>query len=353
MTELLAKLLDQDWNVHRINTSYHTAAGRHKNTETSVRKVMHYVSLAGRLKQQLAQAPDSTVLWAGISPTQSGHLRDIMTVLPALKAHNRVFGVVHWGDFDRLFRSAITRRTGSNLVQHLTGFVFLDGLERKCADWIPEHKRFTISNTIDLPSRCSSEEVAEKRRNRLISRPLNVLFLSNMIPEKGYMDVLNAIRILRDRGVACHADFVGRWQSEARCKHFAKRVAEEQLTDIVTVHGGVSDRTVIKQFYLKADAFVLPTYYLIEAQPASILEAINAATPVITTRHAGIPIMLREEEGEALFVPPRDPEAIAEALLRLTQIDVWQAYSDTALRRFQSHFSPDAVKAKWDALLNT
>ena len=61
---------------------------------------------------------------------------------------------------------------------------------------------------------------------------------------------------------------------------------------ICEVHGGVSERSIIKEFLNRADAFVLPTYYPIEAQPISIIEALNSGTPVIATNHASIPEMI-------------------------------------------------------------
>ena len=83
----------------------------------------------------------------------------------------------------------------------------------------------------------------------------------------------------------------------------------------------------------------------------SIVEALNAGTPVVTTRHASIPIMVRESHQEALFVPPHDPQAIAAALRRLADTEQWTGFSHAARQRFLDHFSPEAVRRKWVALL--
>ena len=50
------------------------------------------------------------------------------------------------------------------------------------------------------------------------------------------------------------------------------------------------------------------------------------SAPVVVTRHSGIPEMVRGDK-EALFVPPRDPEAIAEAVQQFTSESMWQAAS--------------------------
>lgn len=185
---------------------------------------------------------------------------------------------------------------------------------------------------------------------RLRAAP-ELLFFSNLIPTKGYLDVLHAVHLLHVEGVSVHADFVGRWQSDAEQAEFLEYVTQHQLDTAVTAHGGVQDRARIKQFYLDADVFLLPSYYPTEAQPLSIVEALNAGTPVVTTRHAGIPNMVRETEQEALFVPPRSPESIAKALHELADPDRWLGFSQAARRRFADHFSPETVRRKWEALI--
>ena len=82
------------------------------------------------------------------------------------------------------------------------------------------------------------------------------------------------------------------------------------------------------------------------------IEALNAGTPVVATRHAGIPHMV-EDGREALLVPPRDPAAIAAAVRQLNEPTTWHGFSVNARRRFVDEFSPDAVRAQWLQLLNT
>ncbi len=348
MTERLAGLLAPNWSVSRINTSFQGTSG---SVAESVRKIGHYGFFSKHLRQQLRSHPSSVVLWTSISPTPIGHLRDLLTIMPGIQPQQKIFAVVHWGDFDRLFSSAITRSTGRRLVQQLSGFVFLDGLADKCSAWIPDHKRFTIPNTIASEHQGSIEEVRAKREEKSRRSVLRILYLSNMIRSKGYFELLESLAILARDKIAFHADFVGRWNSDADRDEFIKFVSAHGLSNCVTAHGGISDRTVIRRFYLNADVFVLPTYYPAEAQPVSILEAISLGTPVITSRHAGIPRMLRENADEALFVPIRSPEAIANALKEICRPDRWLACSVAGEERFRSHFSPAAVQEKWNELL--
>ena len=351
LTEQAARLLESHWAVTRINTSFQGVSHVETSGQLNFAKLLHYPKVLLKARKALREFPNASVIWPSISPSLEGHFRDLTTVLPALRKTQKVFSVIHWGDFDRLFRSPMTRHTARIVVKRLSGFVFNDGLAQKCADWIPEEKRFTIPNTIDEATRCTVEEVAEKQSSRMRRESLNVLYLSNMIPSKGYLDVLAALNILNTQGLRFRADFVGRWQSEQDREAFLKQIIDWTLTDSVTVHGGISDRPTLKRMYLDADAFILPTYYPAEAQPLSILEAINSGTPVITTRHAGIPSMLREDADEGLFVATQNPLEIAAALQKLNDLNSWRKYSEVAVQRFRNHFSPDAVRGKWISML--
>ena len=350
-TQRLADLLAPSCDVHRVDLSAKEAGLTQARVRLRPEKVRHYVGLRRQTGAACQAVPQATVLWTSVSPSPLGHLRDLFTVLPAFRPQQRVYAVVHWGNFERLFTSALTRRTARRLVERVAGFVFLsEQLSQRCARWIPADKRHVIPNTLGTDVLCTPEEVAVKQQRRASRKALRMLFLSNMIPEKGYLDVLAAVGIMRQQGIAVEAHFAGGWTSEADRVAFERQVAANGLQDVVTHYGAVQDRAHVKRLYLEADVFALPTSYPTEAQPLSIIEALNAGTPVVTTAHAGIPEMVRHGQ-EALFVPPHDPPRIAEAVQELADVQQWANFSQAARQRFEDVFSPDVVRRQWEALL--
>ena len=178
-----------------------------------------------------------------------------------------------------------------------------------------------------------------------------MLYLSNMIPEKGYLDLLEALGKLLSEDIPVEAKYAGRWASESDQASFSRRVDELQLSGTVTHLGGISDREQVRSLYIWADVFVLPTYYPTEAQPLTIIESLAAGTPVVSTRHASIPEMVSVGE-EAELVTPRQPDRLADAIRTITSADRWLRASEQARARFDSVFSPHAVRRKWMALLS-
>ncbi len=352
-TETLAGLLEPLGPVHRVDLS--TGDSRHSQIEVRFRpgRVWHYLSAGRRLGNRLKAAGQAPVVWTNMSPSLLGHLRDVLTVVPALARCRTTVAVLHRGTFHTLFESPLTSATARSIVRRISAFVFLDeSLSARCAPWIPDAQRFVIPNTIDEAMLYGPDEIVDKQAAFSADRPFRILYLSSMSPLKGYEDVLSAVSLLVDRGRSVTATFAGRWESDRQEADFKAATRELGIAGHVLHLGGVSDRSVIRRLFLEADAFALPTYHPTEAQPISILEALSAATPVITTRQGGIPGMVAFSE-EALEVPPRDPGAIAGAVEELLSVDRWNRASRAAQARFKSDFHPDAVRLKWADLLQT
>ena len=79
---------------------------------------------------------------------------------------------------------------------------------------------------------------------------------------------------------------------------------------------GLLDWPELERRYREASVFVLPTLY--DAFGLVFPEAMGQGLPVIGTNHCAIPEIIREGV-DGLLVPPRDAEALAEALIALLE----------------------------------
>ncbi|MEO0558537.1 MAG: glycosyltransferase [Bacteroidota bacterium] len=352
-TARLATLIEEKAQVARVNVG--TPEGSHVEAPGGLRfhRAAHALRLRARLRQALAALPEVPVLWPSISPSPLGHLRDRLTVVPAFTDRQSIVGVVHRGDFRTLFTSPLTRWSGRQIVERLAAVVFLtEALSDACASWIPAAKRVVIPNTIShdvIPDAATVQSKQQEWAVRPPGTPLHLLYLSAMIPSKGYEHVLSATALLRDRNVPVQTTFAGRWESDVAARAFSDRVRQLDLADCVDVRGGVS-RNEAGALHLSADVLILPTTYPVEAQPLVVIEAMAAGTPVIVTRHAGLPEMVTENR-EGRFVAPASPAEIADAALRLRSN--WVAFSLAARQRFELAYSPDVVRRQWLQLLDT
>lgn len=126
--------------------------------------------------------------------------------------------------------------------------------------------------------------------------------------QKGVRFLLEAAGLVRatDPGVR----FVVAGDGPLRAE-LERRAAELGLGDGVRFLGYRRD---VPQLVAAFDAYVLPSLW--EGLPLALLEALASGKPIVASRVGGNPEVV-EHERNGLLVPPRSPEALAEAILRL------------------------------------
>lgn len=152
-----------------------------------------------------------------------------------------------------------------------------------------------------------------------LGRPNNevphLLFLSNLMVEKGVMVLLDALQMLKERGVTVVCDFVGSETRDVDSHRIEEEIRNRGLEGMAIYHGRKYGKEK-DAYFRKADIFVFPTYYFNECLPLVILEAMEYGLPVISTNEGGI----RDEviDGRnGYVVETRNAAALADAIERL------------------------------------
>ena len=343
----LARLLEQDHDVVRFNMTLTDRALLSSGYSGARQTIQHYLKLKPKLKSRLSDG--NPVLWANISSQPSGHWRDVMAVVPCLHPNQPVVAVVHWGNFSRIFTHWSMAASARRLVRRLDRVVVLSReLANQIESYVPAGKLCVIPNYV--PQIASKDEFRVKHENYAASSTIRVLYLSHMIKEKGCYDLLKAIAIATKQGLSLEAHFAGRWNAESDEGRFRNEVEHLGLSDIVVIHGPISDRRAVAELHRTSDVFALPSLLAHEAQPLAIMEALSAGTPVIITKLPVLEALVNEEQGASL-VPPRDPEAIANALVTLSNKEVWQKKSCAARKHYKTEYSPKSVRQAWITLI--
>lgn len=137
-----------------------------------------------------------------------------------------------------------------------------------------------------------------------------ILFVGRLGERKGTYDLIAALEKLENilspdvKVYFCGDGEVDRVSEVMREKNLEHRVA----------HVGWCSKSRLREFYGKSMVFVLPSYH--EGLPMSLLEAMYAGIPCITTRVDGIPeLVISGNNG--LLVDPGCPEQIKNCLHQL------------------------------------
>lgn len=158
---------------------------------------------------------------------------------------------------------------------------------------------------------------------------LRILYLSNLMTEKGILEVLDALVLLNSKNIAFEAVVAGSMESGIR-----SRIEErfQQIGSKLSYAGVVTGQTKLACL-MEANTFILPTYYIMEGLPISVLEAMATGNIIITTAHAGIPdVVLNGSNG--FLIQPKSAAAIADTLEEIsadldTMVEKFAVYNRT------------------------
>jgi glycosyltransferase involved in cell wall biosynthesis len=153
--------------------------------------------------------------------------------------------------------------------------------------------------------------------------PIRILYLSNLVESKGYLDVLESVALLANcHGINAFCDFAGSFRCSSDDRHtdniaraeslFRETISRLAIQDRVCFHGPVSGAAKIRLFE-NAHVFVLPTNYCNEGQPISIIEAMASGNAVVSTNFRAIPDMVKHGHNGCL-VQHHNPAEIANAI---------------------------------------
>lgn len=276
---------------------------------------------------------DADVIYLTLSQSIAGNLKDLVIYAICFKKLGNMVVHLHGGGirkliFDKFWvlyqlNKFFLKRMGAVVVLSQSLVKIFEGMIR------PE-RIHTVSNFVDDCMFLNAGDIRKKFAN--LSQ-LRVLFLSNLIPGKGFEELAEAYNLL-DSSLQrkVQIDFAGDFESESQKRIFLNKIKN---TPGLHYHGVVIGREK-KQLLAKAHIFCLPTYYYYyEGQPISILEAYAAGCVVTTTNHGGIADIF--EPGQTgFYVEKKSAKSIADVikaiLSRPGQLERIASYNNTLAR---------------------
>jgi glycosyltransferase involved in cell wall biosynthesis len=145
-----------------------------------------------------------------------------------------------------------------------------------------------------------------------------ILAVGRFVEKKGFHILLEACRILRERGVAFRCVLAGDGPLREALEAQRRRLG---LADVVEMPGAIPQDRLL-ELYARAHVLAQPCVVArdgdVDGIPTVILEALAVGLPVVTTPVSGIPEAVQEGR-TGLLVPPGDAEGLAHALARVLE----------------------------------
>lgn len=268
----------------------------------------------GHLHAHFAHSPTSVALFAaalsGLPFSFTGHAKDVWTQNP--RELGRKIGQAAF----------VVTCTGTNKV-------YLESLNQAGT------RIHAVRHGIDL------QHFAFRPRTEAPQPPYQLLTVARLTAKKGLPTVLQALAELR-RQCDARLTLVGAGDDEAELRRL---VVDLGLRDVVDF-AGVQPHERVRQELARAHVFVLGSRITKNGDrdgiPNVLAEAMASGLPVVATAVSAIPELV-EHGVSGLLVPPQDPQAMAQAVLRaLTDLPWRQASTVAARARVEAIFDQQA-----------
>lgn len=209
----------------------------------------------------------------------------------------------HAGDFDIFYKSR--SRPGQALIRRSIGLshhliAVSETWRKRLRQVWPRVPVSVVRHGINLGQ--------FKRTHMPNGSALRLLFVGAMGRLKGERDLISALQAMPRLDSSLHLIMLGNGDNAVR--PFLQKSNLERMVEYI----GPTPMDMRADFYKRADLFVLPTYA--ECLPISMLEAMAAGLPIVSTTVGGIPDLI-EDGVEGYLIAPGDVEALADRIARL------------------------------------
>lgn len=208
---------------------------------------------------------------------------------------------------------------------------------------ISREKLLTIPNGIDGRRYNVTVDAAAKRRELGLPAEGPVIGLgARLTPQKGLIHLLRAMAVLQQRVPNLSCVIAGEGELDAELKSAARELGVDDRVRFVGM------RLDLPQLLKVFDLYVLPSEW--EGLPMAILEAMGSGCPIVATDVGGLRTAI-ESDVNGRLVPPRDPQALADAIAGLlASPETRRRYAAEAKGTFHERFSAEAMTRRYEKL---
>lgn len=297
-----SKLINSSFETRYINLLISRTVD--ESGKTKISKILRFITSWFKLLFVLIKDKPNLCYFA-LTTTGSGFYKDVILVF-LLKLF-RVKIVFH------LHNKGIKKNEAKKINSLLYRYVFKNSNVILLSKYLYDDvKKFVSTQQLHIcPNGVEDLMKNIKTTFEKKSKPVKILFLSNLIKSKGVFTLIEACKILQQKEYDFICNFVG-GEGDIYADQFQAEVEEKGLTSKVRYLGRMygSDKDEI---YKQSDIFVLPTFYHNECFPLVLLEAMQYELPVISTKEGGIRDIV-EENITGFLVEQNNPIELADKL---------------------------------------
>lgn len=174
-----------------------------------------------------------------------------------------------------------------------------------------------------------------------INQKIQIVYIGWIEEFKGVFDLVKALKILSDKGIAYTCSIYGKGSASDK---LAEAIEEHDLEESVKMKGW-ADPKIKEEALRMADIYVQPSHF--EGFPNSVLEAMSAELPVISSRVGAIEDIIQDTKNGLLF-ESKDVNSLSDKIEQLiSEEDYRVKIAENARRTVYELFSIDTAVKKF------
>lgn len=335
-----SRVVNETFDCHYINLA--TAKDLADIGKIRLQKFTQFYQLLSKVRKEVKRIRPELVY---VTPNAKGgaFYKDFIVIQMLKRMGCKV--VVHYHNKGVLLKQdkVIDNLLYRTFFKKLKVILLAEALYADVQKYVPRKDVFICPNGI--PEALTAEPSAIK--HNAIPK---LLFLSNLLIDKGVFTILDACKILKNKGYQFTCDFVGGETADINAERFNLEVTKRGLNEQICYKGkkyGVEKEEILKN----ADLFIFPTYYSNECFPLVLLEAMQQGLPCISTNEGGIAdIIIPNETG--YIIPKKSAQELAdkiEILLKDNSLRI--AMGNKGLERYKYLFTLNAFEQRIVSIL--
>jgi len=297
--KVVEEILNADLNftVENLNTSY--PIFDEQIGEFSIQKIFFYL----RINSSFFKVLKNNIIYITPGQTFFGVLKYALFIVAASALRKELIIHVHGNYLGKEYQSlkGFKRVLFYFLVSRFTkGIVLSNSLKHNLTPFLEDKNIFSLPNF--------AQDYLYKEDKKFVKDELRIFYLSNLMKEKGIFCLLNALKNLEKNNIIYKAKIAGNIDQKYS-KEILNLFTELKNAEYIGIVNGDDKKNLLEW----GNVFVLPTFYKMEGQPISILEAMATTNLVVTTNHAGISDVFQDKIN-GYFVEKNNKNSIEKIL---------------------------------------